>query len=53
MNHLKSSIASVIEHGNYKIIFISTGSNPEVNKKLIGKSAAKRSRITFMSMLDC
>ena len=52
MNQLNSSIASVIEHGNYKVIIISTVKNPEVNEKLIYTSAAKSSRFICISMLD-
>lgn len=52
MKQLNSSIDSVIEHGNYKVIFISTVKNPEVNEKLIYTSVAKRSRFICISMLD-
>lgn len=33
MNCLNSSLASVREHGNYKVILINTVSNPELNER--------------------
>lgn len=41
MNQLNSSIASVTELGNCKVVFIITVKNPEVNKKLIYTTAEK------------
>lgn len=41
MNQLNSSIASVTELGNCKVIFIITVKNPEVNEKLIYTTAEK------------